>query len=106
MGQVIRVRPEALAEYRRIHEAVWPEVLDLLTACHITNYTIFLKKPENLLFAYWEYTGTDFAADRARMAAHPRMQEWWRITEPMQSPFETRGEGEWWSRMQPVFHHD
>ena len=106
MGQVIRLRPEALAEYRRIHAEAWPEVLELISACNITNYTIFLREPENLLFAYWEYTGTDLAADMARMKADPRMRDWWAITDPMQDPLASRGAGEWWARMQPVFHHD
>jgi L-rhamnose mutarotase len=33
------------------------------------DYTIFLREPENLLFAYWEYHGHDWAADAAKMAA-------------------------------------
>ena len=106
MGQVIGLKPEAVEEYRRIHAEVWPEVLDLISACNITNYTIFLREPENLLFAYWEYLGTDFAADMARMKADPRMRDWWAITDPMQAPLASRGADEWWARMQPVFHHD
>jgi L-rhamnose mutarotase len=42
----------------------------------------------------------------ARMRADPRMQDWWRITDPMQTPLETAAEGEWWARIEPVFHHD
>ena len=106
MGQVIGLKPEAVEEYRRIHAEVWPEVLDLISACNITNYTIFLREPENLLFAYWEYIGTDFAADMARMKADPRMRDWWAITDPMQAPLANRGVEEWWAPMQPVFHHD
>jgi L-rhamnose mutarotase len=106
MAQIVRLKPEVIDEYRRIHAAVWPEILELISACHITNYTIFLREPENLLFAYWEYTGTDFPADMARMRADPRMQDWWRITDPMQTPLETAAEGEWWARIEPVFHHD
>lgn len=106
MGQAIRLKPEALAEYRRIHAAVWPEVLALIAACNIRNYTIFLKEPELILFAYWEYHGADFAADMARMKADARMREWWEITDPMQAPFETRAPGEWWARLEPVFHTD
>jgi L-rhamnose mutarotase len=105
MGQVIRLKPEALAEYTRIHAQVWPEILALLTACNITNYSIFLKQPEMLMFAYWEYTGDDFAADMAKMRAEPRMHDWWRITDPMQDPLDTRDPGEWWARMDPVFFH-
>jgi L-rhamnose mutarotase len=106
MAQIVRLRPEVIEEYKRIHAAVWPEILELISACNITNYTIFLREPENLLFAYWEYVGTDFPADMARMRADARMQDWWRITDPMQTPLETAAEGEWWARIEPVFHHD
>jgi len=65
MGMCIRLKRETVAEYLRLHRAVWPEVLATISACHIRNYSIFLKQPENLLFAYWEYHGADFAASRS-----------------------------------------
>jgi L-rhamnose mutarotase len=105
MGQCIRVKPETLAEYKRIHREVWPGVLAAISAANIRNYSIFLKEPENLLFAYWEYYGTDFAADMRKMAADPVTQKWWTITDPMQVPFEDRAEGSWWAAMEEVFHH-
>ena len=103
-GQVLGLRPECEAEYRRYHAAVWPEVLELIRACHIRNYSIFLQ--DHRLYAYFEYTGSDYAADMARMAADQRMQDWWAIMEPMQEPLATRQPGEWWSRMEEVFHTD
>lgn len=106
MGQVIGLKQEQITEYKRVHAAVWPEILALISACSIRNYTIFLKEPENLLFAYWEYYGTDFKADMAKMAADARMQDWWRLCDPMQRPLETRKPGEWWAMMEPVFHCD
>jgi L-rhamnose mutarotase len=106
MAQVIKLKPEIIAEYKRIHEAVWPEVLKAIAQSNIRNYTIFLKEPENILFAYWEYHGADFTADMAKMKTAPRMQEWWDITDPMQVPFETRKTDEWWVRMENVFHTD
>ena len=66
----------------------------------------FDREPENLLFGTWEYHGTDFAADMARMAADEKNQEWWAFTIPCQKPLETRAEGEWWAMMEEVFHHD
>lgn len=72
MGMVIGVKPEMIAEYKRLHAAVWPEVLALISDSNIRNYTIFLREPENLLFGYWEYHGTDFSADMAKIAASPR----------------------------------
>ncbi|HCW65854.1 MAG TPA: L-rhamnose mutarotase, partial [Thalassospira lucentensis] len=60
----------------------------------------------NLLFAYFEYVGTDFDADMAKMAADPETQRWWSFCEPLQRPLESRNEGEWWAEMEEVFHHD
>ncbi len=106
MGMVIGLKAEKVAEYKRLHAAVWPEILDMISKCNIRNYSIFLKEPENLLFGYWEYHGTDFAADAAKMAADPRTQEWWDVCMPCQEPLESRKEGEWWAMMEEVFHHD
>ncbi len=103
-GQVIRVRPERIDEYKAYHRRVWPEVLDTIRACRIRNYSIFLK--DGCLFAYFEYIGDDFAADMAKMAADPKTQEWWAIMNPMQQPLETCAAGEWWSVMEEVFHTD
>jgi len=106
MGMVIGIRPEHIARYKELHAEAWPEILDMISKCNITNYSIFLREPENLLFGYWEYTGTDFAADAAKMAADPKTQEWWDNCMPCQDPLDTRGEGEWWAMMEEVFHHD
>ena len=106
MGRVITLKPDVIAEYKRIHAAVWPEILQAIRGSNVRNYTIFLKEPENLLFAYWEYHGTDYAADMENIKRAPRMQEWWDITDPMQVPLETRKPGEWWADMEDVFHTD
>ncbi len=106
MGQVIGLNADDIAEYKRLHAAVWPDVLKMITACNIRNYSIFLKEPENLLFAYFEYHGTDFSADMARMAADKTTQDWWAVCMPCQAPLSTRAEGEWWAGMEEVFHHD
>ena len=68
-GSVIGIRPEKLAEYKALHAAVWPAVLQQIQRSNIRNYTIYLREPENLLFSHFEYHGTDFAADMTRNAA-------------------------------------
>jgi len=103
-GQIIGVRPEHFERYKKYHAEVWPEVLDMIKKCNIRNYSIFHK--DNRLFAYFEYTGNDFAGDMARMAADPKTREWWAIMEPMQDPVPTRAKGEWWANMEEVFHLD
>ena len=103
-GSVIKVKPEAVTEYKRYHSAVWPDVLDKIKKCNIRNYSIYLK--DDFLFGYFEYHGTDYKADMAKMAADSRTQEWWAVMMPMQQPLETRKEGEWWAEMEEVFHTD
>lgn len=103
-GHVIGVRPERLEEYKRLHAAVWPDVLDRIRACHIRNYSIFYR--DGYLFSYFEYTGDDFEADMAEMAADPTTQRWWALCKPCQEPVPTRDEGEWWAPMEEVFHCD
>ncbi|KFL25850.1 hypothetical protein JP74_16995 [Devosia sp. 17-2-E-8] len=105
-ASVIGIRPEAIAEYKRLHADVWPDVLKQIKASNISNYSIFLKEPENLLFSYFEYHGSDYEADMAAMAADPRTQEWWAVCKPLQSPLMTRKDGEWWADMPEVFHMD
>lgn len=105
-GCVIGLSEEGKSEYRRLHAAVWPGVLAKITECGIRNYTIFLKEPENLLFASFDYVGTDYAADMARMAADPITRQWWAVNMPLQRPLDTRQDGEWWAEMTEVFHHD
>jgi L-rhamnose mutarotase len=106
MSHMVKLQAEVIPEYKRIHAAVWPEILQAIYDANIRNYSIFLKEPENWLIAYWEYIGDDFEADTAKIKSAPRMQEWWDITDPMQIRFETAKPGEWWASMEEVFHTD
>ena len=103
-GMVIRIKAGFEEEYRRYHAAVWPEILEMIRRCNIYNYSIFMK--DGTLFSYFEYHGSDFAADMATMAADPKTQMWWSIMGPMQEPVENRKAGEWWAEMLEVFHTD
>lgn len=106
MGMLIGLKPEKISEYKHLHANCWPEIRQQISECNIRNYTIFLREPENLLFGYWEYHGKDFAADAARMAADPKTKEWWALTDPCQQPLESCVDGDWWTMMEEVFHHD
>ncbi|MBN1345025.1 MAG: L-rhamnose mutarotase [Phycisphaerae bacterium] len=103
-GTVIKVKPEKLQEYKRLHAAVWPDVLAMIRRCSIRNYSIYLK--DDWLFSYFEYHGDDFEGDMAKMAADPTTQKWWDVCKPCQEPLATRAEGEWWADMEEVFHCD
>jgi L-rhamnose mutarotase len=108
-GMVIGVKPEKIEDYKRLHAAAWPGVLAKIKECRIRNYSIYLREVEPgqfLLFSFFEYTGDDFAADMAKMAADPETRRWWRETDPCQVPIPTRAGDEFWSRMTEVFHAD
>jgi L-rhamnose mutarotase len=103
-GSVIKVKPEKLEEYKKLHANVWPGVAETIKKCNIINYSIYHK--DGFLFSYFEYTGDNFKADMEKMAADPVTQKWWTLCEPMQVPLETRKKGEWWAYMEEVFHQD
>lgn len=105
-GSVLGLSEEGKQEYKRLHAEVWTAVLAKIGDCNIRNYSIFLREPENLLFSYFEYTGTDFEADMAKMAEDPETQRWWSVNKPLQRPLDSRAEGEWWAGMEEVFHID
>jgi L-rhamnose mutarotase len=103
-ASVIRLRPEHETEYRDLHASVWPDVLAALKRAHVRNYSIFLR--DGLLFSYLEYTGDDYAADMARVAADEATRRWWQLTDPCQQPVESAADGEWWAPAEEVFHLD
>ena len=108
-GAVIEVKADKLDEYKRLHAAVWPGVLALIKACNLQNYSIYLRKmPDGkfYLFSYFEYVGSDFVSDMAKMAAAPETQRWWAVCMPCQEPLPDRSQGEWWAGMEEVFHQD
>jgi len=103
-GMVIGINPEKIDEYKKLHAAVWPEVLKKISECNIRNYSIYLI--DDTLFSYFEYIGSNFDADMSKMAADPTTQKWWDVCKPCQQPLKSRKEGEWWANMEEVFHQD
>jgi len=101
-GMAIRIAPENLEQYKRLHADVWPGVLKMIGECNIRNYSIYHK--DGIMFSYFEYVGDDFDADMAKMAADPTTQKWWDVCKPLLEPLETRGPEEFWANMEEVFH--
>lgn len=100
--QLVGVRPEKREEYLELHRAVWPEVEQRISASNITNYSIFVLGDR--LAAYFEYTGDDFEADMAAMAADPKTREWWALTDPCQVPLPDAPAGAIWADTTEVWH--
>lgn len=106
-GMVIGVKKAKLEEYKKLHAAVWPDVLRMIKDCNIRRYSIYLgelQRNKFYLFSYFEYVGKNFDADMKKMAADKTTQKWWDLCMPCQKPIELRAEGQWWMDMEEVFH--
>ncbi len=101
-GQMIRLKPEGAAAYIGYHANVWPGVKEMIRECHLSRYSIWCRGIH--LFAYFEYTGENFDADMARMAAHPETQRWWDLVKPLMEPCPDRQPGEFWAGMEEIFY--
>jgi L-rhamnose mutarotase len=103
-GMAIGLRDDRLDEYKALHAG--PGVRDLLAAANIRNFNIFVHRlPDGKLyeFAYYEYVGTDYAADMARLVAEPRHIAWLARCDPMQEPLPGAAG---WTIMEQVYHND
>ncbi|MFM2347122.1 MAG: hypothetical protein RL654_1875 [Pseudomonadota bacterium] len=72
------LNPGCADEYRRRHDAIWPELVALLHGAGIRDYSIFLhEEGENgggVLFAVLRRPA-EHTMDA--LPAHPVMQRWW-----------------------------
>ena len=70
----MRLNPGQEAEYRRRHDAIWPELSVLLRESGISNYSIHLDPETLTLFGYLERR-PDHAMEA--LPQHPVMKRWW-----------------------------
>jgi L-rhamnose mutarotase len=70
----MRLNPGQEAEYRRRHDAIWPDLAALLREAGISDYSIHLDRETGLLFGVL-WRRDDHAMDD--LPAHPVMQRWW-----------------------------
>jgi L-rhamnose mutarotase len=69
---VLRIKPDRVEDYVRVHEQVWPELLEAISAAGIRNYSIYLH--ENLAFGYLE--SDDLDASWAALAKNDVNDRW------------------------------
>jgi L-rhamnose mutarotase len=70
----MQLHPGMEEEYRRRHDAIWPDLADLLKAAGISDYSIHLDRETGALF------GVLWRRDDHRMddlPSHPVMRRWW-----------------------------
>lgn len=97
IGGLIKVKPEFEERYIILHKYTFPGVLESIRKSNIRNFTIFLL--DGILFSHYEYIGTDYNSDM-ELIGDAVTKDWWKLTDPMQEPLETRMPGEWWASME------
>ncbi|KXJ94213.1 hypothetical protein Micbo1qcDRAFT_231754 [Microdochium bolleyi] len=110
-AQIVKLRPEHIAEYEKAHAAVWPEVLQQIRACNIQDYSIYHDKDSGILFASFKYVGYDYAGDMEKMRENPKVREWWQMTDGWQESLvpgaksSESGSPPWWKEVKEVFYN-
>jgi L-rhamnose mutarotase len=71
----MKIKPGYAAEYKKRHDAIWPELKKLLEEAGIYDYSIFLDEETNTLFAVQKSRNKEGSQD---LAKHEMVQRWWR----------------------------
>jgi len=97
----MKLNPGCKNEYKRRHDAIWPELKALLKEAGVCDYTIYLDEDTNSLFAIQSQSGENSSQD---LGMNPIVQKWWAYmadlmeTNPDSSPVSIP--------LEPVFHMD
>lgn len=108
-GQTVRLRPECVEEYLRIHDPIPAGIRACIERCHIHDYSIFYDEGTGLLFASFKYSGQDMEEDMRRMREDTETQAWWKVTDAMQESLTEGSAGStdevrpWWRPCREVF---
>lgn len=95
----MQLKPGVIDEYKARHDAIWPELAELLHHSGIRDYSIFLDEETNALFAVLKLTDDN---SRAALPGHPVMQKWWDYMAPLMEVEPGNKPKEW--ALKPVFH--
>jgi len=94
--------PHLIAEYRRYHEAVWPEVTDCLRETGIVDMELYLLGTR--LVMVLEVDEKFSFEGKARIErGNAKVQEWEKLMWKFQRAVPQAKPGEKWARMERVF---
>ncbi len=88
----MKLKPGQAEEYERRHNQIWPELKKLLSDSGITEYSIFLDRDTDMLFAFQKVSG-DIGSQT--LGENEIVRRWWKYmsdimeTNPDHSPVST-----------------
>jgi L-rhamnose mutarotase len=93
--------PELIAEYRRYHQQVWPEITKSIRDAGIEDMEIYLLGTR--MFMIMEVSETfSFSGKAESDRSNPKVQEWERIMWKFQQPLPQANAGEKWVLMEQI----
>jgi L-rhamnose mutarotase len=94
--------PELIAEYKRHHERVWPEITESIRDSGIEDMEIYLLGAR--LFMIMEVDDRfSFDAKAAADRVNPKVREWEELMWKFQKPLPEAKPGEKWLLMERIF---
>ena len=70
----MKLKPGFEDEYKKRHDAIWPELHALLKEQGVFDYSIFFDEETNLLFAVQKVEGDQGSQD---LGSNPIVKKWW-----------------------------
>ena len=94
--------PQLIAEYRRHHEKIWPEITRSIRDSCIEDMEIYLFGTR--MFMIMEVNDKfSFEAKAKADVANPKVREWEELMWKFQKPLPNAKPGEKWMLMEPIF---
>jgi L-rhamnose mutarotase len=76
----MKLKPGNVAEYKRRHDEIWPELSRALSAAGVSDYSIFLDEETLTLFAVQKLAHNNTAASLPNL---PIVRKWWDSMAPL-----------------------
>ena len=76
----MKLKPGNVAEYKKRHDEIWPELSKELRAAGISDYSIFLDEDTLTLFAVQKLSDGNTAA---ALPKSPIVSKWWDYMAPL-----------------------
>jgi len=70
----MKLKPGCEAEYQKRHDEIWPELAELIRESGVSDYSIFLDRETNILFAVQKQSGMQGSQD---LGTNPVVRKWW-----------------------------
>ena len=98
----LKDHPELIREYRRHHQAVWPEVTDSLRKSGILDLELYLLGTRLVMILEVDERFS-FEKKATLDRDNPKVQEWEQLMWNFQKPLPTAKPGEKWILMESIY---